>query len=1137
MNIQKCNYSIINYKDNVLKFIYLLLFAVFLPYSLFAQETRISISVTNISLQQFFVEIEKKSNVRFSYVDNSLDPKKDITLSVNDESVETVLNRVLSSKGLRYTKTGNTIAIHPIQSTQSVQENKQNITVTGTIVDESGEPIPGINVVIKGTTTGQITDVNGKYTIDVPNKNAVLVFSFIGYATQEFIVGDQQSINSTMREELTELDEVVVVGYGSVKKRDLTGSVGSLNSEKITAVPAKDAAQAMQGRVPGVFVNTSSFRPGSNPTVLIRGKRSISGSSDPLYVLDGMPIGGLSDVSPGDIESIDVLKDASATAIYGARGSNGVVMITTKKGKEGKTQVDYNGYYGFQTILNQPQYMNGAEFAECVRESYRATGAYTSAGQDKILDFTKTSTSFGGNPTNQADQVNFSNPTDKHTWESIAMAYDANGNYDPSKVRSGGEWWKKIYRTGMVTDHQLSIRGGNTKTQYVFSGNYYKEDGVAKDEDFSRYMVRVNLDHEISKWIKVGAQTQFSNSLQNRGSSLYNSWRVTPLGRFYDDNGDLLTYVSGTDVIYFNPLQYLVSDAVSKPYKVNRFIGNYYGEIKFPVEGLKFRTNLGLATRTIQDYDFQSGNARSDGRNYAKNATEAQSNYVWENMLFYNKEIGDHDFTLTAMQSIQQYKHENNDITVRDITSDALLYYDVGSGLSVDGINSNKSQWNLASFMGRVNYSYKGRYLLTVSTRYDGSSRLATGHQWVMFPAAAFAWRVSDEDFMQNQSLINNLKVRVGYGVTASSEVNAYETKGTLSTRYYPFINAKREIVKAIGYSPNRMPNYELTWETTRQWNAGIDFSLIKYRVNGSVDVYLQNTKDLLLDRQLPVVSGFSVIKSNIGNTRNKGIELSINTINIERRDFTWSTDLMLYANKEEIVELYNGKENDSANKWFIGEALNVFYDYKKIGIWQDTPEDIEEMAKFRANGTNFKPGDIRIWDNGDYKISPEDDQVIQGKVRPTITGSLINTFRYKGFDFSFFFLANYGAMIKNELNYLNQSYRNGNVKVDYWTPTNPTNEAPRPTADITNLNYITTMHFQKSDFLRLRNITLGYTLPKSSLQRLSVSRCRLYALVQNPWIWTNYKGIDPEVESTAGISGYATPSVTQWILGVNLSF
>lgn len=1090
--------------------------------STYSQSTHLTIDVNNKTVKDVFETIEGNSEYIFFYYDEVLDINRKVNIRAKNKTIDKILDQLFESTDNTYVIDDRQIFISrkaPIAKPEKEEVSQQSKTITGTVIDDTNEPVIGANITVKGTTNGTITDLDGNFSLSVTqDADPTLVISYIGYVTQEIKSGNQQHLHIVLKPDALGLDEIVVVGYGAVKKRDLTGAVSSVGADKIGATPATSAVQAMQGRVSGVFISNSTTKPGEEASIIIRGKRSISGKSDPLYIVDGIPVdGGLNEINPSDIESIDVLKDASATAIYGARGSNGVIMITTKKGKEGKTQVDYSGYYGVQSVLNELEYMDGAAYAETVRESYRSTGKYLS---DK--------------PSWEEDQKIGTFTNDPYTLESIRMAYDANGNYDPSKVRSDSKWWEEAKRTGMITNHQLSVRGGNEKTNFTFSGGYYNNKGLVKDEEFSRYSVRVNLDHAINKYIKIGANNQFSHSLQERGSRVFDSWRVMPLGRFYDDEGQLLEKVSGTDDQWRNPMIRLEDGAVSKPKKVNRFIGSYYADITLPVEGLRFRTNFGVDSRAIQDYEFTSAAARGNTMNEVKNNTDNRFMFTWENLLFYDKTIKEHNFGVTLLQSIQEYLKEYNKIPVQGTPADELLYYDVGSASTPGSLESGKTQWKLASFMARLNYGYKGRYLATLSARYDGSSRLAEGHQWVAFPAVALAWRINEEAFMQDMSVISNLKLRLGYGTVASSEVDPYETKGTLSQKPYNYGDDK-----IFGYAPNKMPNRTLTWETTGQWNAGIDFGFWNNRLNGSVEVYLQNTKNLLLDRQLPVVSGFEAVKSNVGKTRNKGLEITLNSLNIDHKDFTWTTDLIVYMNKEEIVELYNGKEDDPGNSWFIGEAINVFYDYKKVGIWQDTPEDKAEMEKFNANGSNFTPGSIKLWDNGDYKITA-DDRVIQGQERPKAILSLNNTFKYKDFDLSVFFMGNFGSMIKNNISYLNQPHRNGNVKVDYWTPNNPTNKFPRPIEGVDYLPYYETLHYEKADFIKLRDVTLGYTIPGRLIKKLELSRCRVYLQAQNPWMWTNFTGVDPEglnkdIDGT--YAGYTRPTPSTWIVGLNLSF
>ena len=1092
--------------------------------SSYAQSTRIDLNIRQSSLKQVFKEIESKTEFTFFYNDEVINLDRVVDVQAKKETIESILNDVLTD--CTYIIENKNILLIPKKTDAAapiMQQDKRQ--VSGTITDERGEPIIGANVIEKGSTNGVITDLDGNFVLSLSD-DAVLQISYIGYTNQEIRVGNQTTLDIILREDLLNLDEVVVIGYGTVKKRDLTGSVASVDAAKIASVPATTASQALQGRVPGVMVSNADRTPGSAPTVMIRGKRSITASNEPLYVIDGVPVtGGIGEISPADIESMEVLKDASATAIYGARGANGVILITTKQGKAGKTVIDYNGYVGAQTILNQLDFWDGPEYAEYTREAYRNTS-------NSAIRYNSNTAS------RDQDLVCPGFVRDPSIMESVMMGWGDDGVYYPSRVRTTN-YMDHVTRTGMVTDHQLSIRGGNDRTNFLASATYNKENGIFKDEDYERYSIRLNLNHEINKYVKFGAQTQYSRAVQNRGTGLAGGWRLSPLAQLRDEEGELIPLPGSYNV--YNILMDLEPGAVDRPKKTSRYLGSYFLDIKLPVDGFKFRSNLGIDSRTVQDYEFKSARTAGQGLGVSKatNATEKYTMFTLENMLFYDKTFNDkHTLGVTLLQSIQEDIKEANKIRVSKLPADNLTYYDVGAGLITDEIKSEQVKWNMASFMARVNYNYLGRYLLTVSARYDGSSRLAEGHKWVLFPSAALAWRINEEAFMQQAEWLDNLKLRVGFGKTGNSAVDPYQTKGGLEIYKYPFGDG------AIGYAPKIMANSLLTWETTDQWNLGVDFGILRGRVNGTIDFYLQDTHDLLLKRQLPVVSGFPEVLSNVGKTRNKGIEVAINTMNVNNKNFQWTTDLMLAANKEEIVELFNGKSDDIGNKWFIGQPVNVHYDYKKVGIWQNTPEDLAEMEKFAANGTEFSPGDIKIQDvNGDYKITDEDKQII-GNERPKLTASMVNTFNYKGFDLSVFLYASFGAMLYNDIYALEHCGRNGGVKVDYWTPDNPTNKYPRPSIDEERPIYITSTYYEKADYLRVRTMTLGYTLPKETSRKFLVDKLRVYFTAQNPFIFTNYKGIDPEaakVEKDGNPkkdgSGFGTPSTSSWIFGVNMTF
>ena len=812
------------------------------------------------TLKTVLKEIESQTGLSIIYQKDEINENKKVNATFENTPVVEALSSILD-KSLEVNLKNKMIVISKKEQISSGNSLKKR-TITGKVVDDKGESVIGASIAVQGTTLGTITNLDGEYTLANVPENSEVTVSFIGYKTLIFKANDKALSKITLKEDTEMLDEVVVVGYGTVKKRDLTGSISSVNAQKIADVPVTSVVEALQGRSPGVVVSNTSWEPGSEPSIFVRGKRSITASNGPLYVVDGIPItGGVSEISPADIESMEILKDASATAIYGSRGANGVIIITTKQGKEGKTKVDYNGYVGFQTIQNKLDMMNGAEYAEYTREAYR-----NSTGKNKYLSDV---------PNKEQDMLLPMFSQDAYVLESVLMGYDENGNYDPSKVRSN-DWFDAVTRQGFLTEHQLNIRGGGAKTSFMASATYNKVDGVVKDQSYQRYSVRLNLSHTINKYIKIGGQTQYSFSEKQRGSNMISDnymYRITPLGSLYEKDGSLTQKIGGDELMY-NPLYNLADGAVDRPLKTSRFLGSYFLDVTFPIKGLTFRSNLGIDARTQQDYEFYSAatTERQFGSSYAKSSMTKYSMFTWENFFTYKRDFGTkHSLGVTLLQSVQQDLRESLNASAEDISADVLKYYDLGAGSIIDGIGSGYRKWTMASFMGRVNYNYLGRYLLTVSARYDGSSRLADGHKWVLFPSAALAWRISDEKFMKNIKWLDNLKLRVGYGKTGNSSVDPYQTRGTLSKVYYVYNNGKDEV---LGYAPKKMANKLLTWETTEQYNLGLDFGFLKNRIYGSIDLYLQKTYDLLLERQLPVVSGFSNIVSNIGRTQNKGIEI-----------------------------------------------------------------------------------------------------------------------------------------------------------------------------------------------------------------------------------------------------------------------
>ncbi|MBC8083080.1 MAG: TonB-dependent receptor, partial [Hymenobacter sp.] len=930
--------------------------------------------------------------------------------------------------------------------------------ITGKVTgNDSKAPLPGVTVVLKGTTVGTASGADGTYSLSVPNSQGTLVFSFIGYATQEVSIDGRSEVSIVLGTDTKALDEVVVVGYGTQKKSDVTGALSSVSEEQIKQVPTQNITQALPGRVAGVDVAGGNFRPGEVPSIRIRGNRSVRASNEPLYVVDGIPLAqgtGLNDFNPQDIESIEILKDASATAIYGSRGANGVVLVSTKRGKEGKFSINYDTYFSTDQASRTLDLFNGAEFLEVRREANRTSGNYAFLYPNPARDFTL----FGA--------------ADPNAWEGIADGYEwidrANRVvatrpttdaerllygpsvteipiYDASKVRTT-DWQDLALRTALTQSHQLSATGGSDKLRASVSVGYLKQNGIQEGQDFARYNARTTLDFKVNDRVTLGSSVNASLGIQNYGADIYGrAAGQLPYAVPYAPDG-LFIPNPGGDTNIFNPL--IEADNAFNERRSTRFFGSFYGEAKL-LEGLRFRINVGPDFRNGRTGIFLSKRAiaRGGGPNAVSSAQYDQSQnftYVVENLLFYDKKFGaDHSLGITALQSVQQDRGESSSVGATNLPYDSQKWYNIGSTYTATAVpfGSGFSKRRLMSWMGRVNYSFRDRYVLTVTGRADGASVLSEENKWAFFPSAAVAWKLQEEGFLKDVSALTELKLRGGYGSVGQSSVDPYTSLGTLQQSIYAWNETP-----AYGYSPTPgtlpgtlggLENPNLKWERTATINLGLDFGLFQNRISGSVEVYRATTTDLLLPRALPAASGVYNILQNIGTTRNTGIEVSLSTTNIETGGFRWGTDFIYTRNKEEFVKLASGAQDDIGNLWFIGQPLGVYYSYRNQGIWQLGEEDAARVY-------GAIPGDTKIADtNGDNLINAN-DYVVLGSNRPKWTGSINNTFSYKGFDLTFLVYARVGQLLAT-------GYRPGlngrfpGRKVDYWTPTNPTNDYPRP--------------------------------------------------------------------------------------------
>ncbi|MEJ6981440.1 TonB-dependent receptor [Pedobacter sp. P351] len=1067
----------------------------------------------NTTVKEMLKKIEQSSDYTVFYRHDQIKLNQRIKVFAEEASIETIMKQVLQNQPLTFEVIDQMIVIKSVNDKNSLVD----YTISGTVKDEQGETLPGASVKLKGTNLGVSTDVNGAFSLNVPgNEPVVLVVSYLGFKQQEVSVGPNQSrVDIRLQADAASLEEVVVIGYGTVKKRDLTGSVASVKAEDITRVPTHNAAEAIQGRIAGADITRSSGVPGASTNITIRGNKSIATRDElasrngPLYIIDGFQGGDISTLNPNDIESIDVLKDASSTAIYGAQGANGVVIVTTKKGVAGKTRVNYNAYYGVNNY-RFPDLRTGDEYLQLRREAGRTTGIWTSpANDDKI--FTETGE---------------------------LSAYQ-NGQWI--------DWYDLLQRNGAQQSHSLTLNGGTEKTRIVGSIGYFGETGMLRNSDFNRYNGRFNVDQIINKWAKAGVQTQVTYSKQNlRNDPLSQAMSVSPLGTAYDDNGEVDLYpllVAGQRGGNISPLADEATEFVARNNTLaTNIIANGFVELS-PLKGLSFKSNFGtnfLFNKNGMFNDKESLQRYTTGISQASVRNRFNRFINWDNVLTYNKLIQDHSVTLTGITS---YLQSDGDMTFAQGINQVLssqLFYNLGSTSADAGartINSEYVGWNNMAYAGRLNYSYKGKYLLTVSGRFDGSSRLSEGKKWDFFPSAAIGWNLSDEAFFTSlKSTVSNLKLRASYGVSGNYNIAPYGTQSLL----VPFNRMGFGDVAAPAYLfEGTVANEALGWEKSAATNIGLDVAFLNNRVSATLDFYNTITSDILLPRDLPLSSGVTRIYENIGETQNKGIELAINSTNIQSKDFRWSSTLTYSRNKEEITKLINGTNIIAAsgteeNSLLLGHPISSFYTYQKLGIWQTDEE--AEAARYKAGSTTFKPGDIKLADlNGDMILDAKDYTYV-GSTVPKWVGGFQNTLSYKAFDLNLFLVARIGQTIDAEFlgRYNPSGTGNSPAMLNYWTPENPSNDFPRPRwgAALNTYTGYQSLTYVDGSYVKLRNVTLGYTLPQSITNKISAGKVRLYATGSNLFTITKndlIKDYDPERGGAE-----SSPLSRQFVIGLN---
>jgi TonB-linked SusC/RagA family outer membrane protein len=967
-----------------------------------------------------------------------------------------------------------------------------------------------------GTRISVTADVTGTFRIPVPGENSVLVFSFVGFLQKEQKVGTDSTFNIGMAYDNADLDQVVVVGYGTSKRRDLTGSVYSVKPGMVTATPTFNALEALQGRVPGMDVTRSSGGAGAGVNIQVRGTRTISGTTNglpgsvsaPLYVIDGFQGGSISDLNPSDIESIEVLKDASATAIYGWMGANGVIIVTTKKGRE-RPRVSYNGFYGVNGYTQYPKGRTGEDYVALRREAWRtATGSYP-ASDDLLF------------PDAQ---------------ELIAFKND-----------QWVDWYDLVNQNGIQQSHTASIQSGGDKTKVFFSTGYYKEEGMLRGNDMTRYNARLNYDQRISNAFKAGFLTQVTyNNTNGRYDPLTQINSIGPLGQAYDSLGNIKLYPQATTVGSSTKVSPL-ADERPGVYKDNLIRGNVmanaYLEVT-PLNGLSIRTNLGTTvgfSRRGYYQDSLSLQRRIQNQaNFAKQTTGFSRFYNWDNVITYTRKIVDHSITLTGITS---YTRSDDDGTSAEGIRQLLpsnLFYNLGATEQASRvISSSYVKYNTMSYAGRLNYSYKGKYLLTASVRADGVSRLAPGNKWDYFPSAAVGWNIHQEEFMKDVMFVNNFKVRASYGVAGNASIPAYGTQNKVDVYSYGMGFGDLSAIQ-YRFSPT-IGTADLGWEKTATTNLGFDFAFFKSRIFGTIDLYRAKTTDVLLSRPVPGSTGVDKIWQNVGETENKGIEAAISTVNVNSRDFKWTSTVTFTKSSEKITKLIDGKDItgspiESASL-LLGRPVNSFYSYKKEGIWQ--ADEAAKAATVFVGATPFKMGDIKLRDiDGNDTINSKDYTYLGSNVPKWFAG-FQNTFSYKGIELSVYMFARWGQMIEAKYmgRYNPAGTGNGPAKFDYWTPENPTNDFPRPNrgAAISTYTGYQALNFVDGSYLKVKTVTLAYTLPVATTRKFFLEKLRVYATGNNIFTHAKDKLLkDYDPERGGDENG---PLSRQIVIGLNADF
>ena len=1016
-----------------------------------------------------------------------------------------------------------------LQATFFINAQAQQKRISGTITNEKGEAISGATIMIKGTSRGVSATDAGSFSISA-SSGEVLIVTSLNYQTKEIPVTAATTYNITLAGQGGEnLEQVIVVGYGTQRKEAVTGSVASVKGDIVREVPAANISQALQGRVAGVQMTQTSSKPGSTMQIRIRGTRSINAENDPLIVLDGIPfLGSIADIGTDDIKSIDILKDASATAIYGSRGANGVILITTNKGNKGqKGQVSYNSFFGVKDVIKYPM-METPEYLALRRRA-------------------------GLNKTPGLDE-------------------DTTGAVNT-------DWQDLFYRTAIIQSHDLAITGGSAKGSYKFGINYFRDEAPLPGSQYDRFTIRGGLDQEVGSHFRMGFTTNNNYSITDGASlGMYGVLSMSPLANPFNTDGTTKRVVSMPQdnqwVYTKNTVQSLGDKWIDRTKAFSSY-NSVFAELKIPgVEGLKARVNVGGNIRTSNSGSYTGIGVFSSDVSNPNTATVGNAlttQWTVENLLTYDRTFAQkHKINAVALYSAEQTRFNSSSISRRNIAGDNFQYFNLGQtptgnndDITINPDNQGYWESGLMSAMGRFMYSYDNRYMLSATFRTDASSRLAPGHKWNSYPAISAGWNIQKESFMQKINWVDALKLRVGYGQTSNQAVAPYATLGTLSTRPYNF-----GAINAIGNYVSMLPNSALGWEYSKTKNLGVDFGFFNSRITGSVEYYVTDTKDLLLGVTLPSTSGVSSYTGNVGATQNKGWELALNGVILDNKNgWTWEAGVNFYKNRNKVVALASGQSRDDANWLFVGHPLNVIYDFERVGIWQTS--EAEAVKKFE--GSAGKPGMIKVKYAGSYDangsptriIGSDDRQILNAD--PNFMGGFNTRVAYKGIDLSIVGTYQNGGILNSTLygsnGYLNlEDGRRGQIKIDYWTEENPGARFPDPNGpkNSNNPKYGSTLGYFSGSFMKIRTISLGYNLNYQWMKRIGMERMRIYFTAQNPFVlfspYHKQSGMDPETNSYANDAanmavpyeygqrrlltvGYNTPVTRNYLVGLNVTF